>query len=1067
LGHDLSLHQTGAFSRLIESVNSTFQELKTLEKLSWKWLREISPLVRKQFNELDFDDINKAIQKTNVSLPALNDGLHRLLLNSTEQKSRMEKVLDQLDYIADVAETYIQCYEFNKFEAFDTEEEAVVRGMQLLETHQLWAIVAFQPQPVDNNSTRLPHHVTYKIRMDSHKIDSTKSVKDRFHSPNPRSDPRIDMKYFASGFIYLQDMIDGAIIKEHTQRPHLPGMYMQQVPSSCYVFDTFFVAISQLFPLFMILSFVYTCAMIVKSVVHEKERRLKETMRTMGLGNGVHWLAWFIDSMSSMVVACFLLSIILVFGRVLEKSSPTLVFVFVLSFSVATVCKSFLISTLFSRANLAAACGAFIFFSCYLPYNLLDLGGRLHSLNVNIFSSLLSNVAFAIGCSYFANFEQNGKGAHWTNVAVSPLDGDDYSLLGCIGMMLADSLLYLLLTWYIEAVFPGQYGVPKKWYFMFQVSYWCPGRAGRDAVSNGKCVEPIDGDADLMEDEPNDLRVGVSIRNLSKIYSNGKVAVRNLNLDFYEDQITSFLGHNGAGKTTTISILTGLFPPTSGTATVNGLDIRDKMNTIRQQLGLCPQHNVLFDQLTVEEHLLFYADLKTGTTLKSRQEVDQMIDDLGLSHKRNDLALHLSGGMKRKLSIGAAFIGNSKTVILDEPTAGVDPYSRRSIWEILLKYKTGRTIILTTHFMDEADLLGDRIAIIAQGQLKCCGSSLFLKQKLGSGYYLTLVRKISAENRTQLDLIDSVLKRNIPNGFTVQNVGSDLVLCLPEFDEHGVSQRHRFALLFQELDSRMDELALETYGVSDTTLEEIFLKMANDPSDVNQAEINIPAAALQNNGSQACSYQQVNQMDENQMESFDLDSSEKITGLRLTVQQMGALYIKRFNNTRRNLKGLFSEVILPAVFIIINLASTKMLRPFDAEPALVLSPWLYGDSNVAFLANHDPDGIWSNRYVDQLFNGSGMGTKCLWNDALNRSNCGQDQMNYSMPVLDAVGYEEGSCPCRKGISTCPSNSTSTWQYLFKQHAVTSDVFYNLTQRNIPQWILNTDKHLGGDRFGGF
>ena len=124
--------------------------------------------------------------------------------------------------------------------------------------------------------------------------------------------------------------------------------------------------------------------------------------------------------------------------------------------------------------------------------------------------------------------------------------------------------------------------------------------------------------------------------------------------------------------------------------------------------------------------------------------------------------------------------------------------------------------------MDEADLLGDRIAIIAQGQLKCCGSSLFLKQKLGSGYYLTLVRKISAENRTQLDLIDSVLKRNIPNGFTVQNVGSDLVLCLPEFDEHGVSQRHRFALLFQELDSRMDELALETYGVSDTTLEEVF-----------------------------------------------------------------------------------------------------------------------------------------------------------------------------------------------------------------------------------------------------
>ena len=108
-----------------------------------------------------------------------------------------------------------------------------------------------------------------------------------------------------------------------------------------------------------------------------------------------------------------------------------------------------------------------------------------------------------------------------------------------------------------------------------------------------------------------------------------------------------------------------------------------------------------------------------------------------------------------------------RTVILDEPTAGVDPYSRRSIWEILLKYKEGRTIILTTHFMDEADLLGDRIAIISQGQLKCCGSSLFLKRKFGSGYFLTLVRKdrynTSAEedqsNNTDSNIsLDAVIK---------------------------------------------------------------------------------------------------------------------------------------------------------------------------------------------------------------------------------------------------------------------------------------------------------------------
>eukprot|EP00066_Takifugu_rubripes_P015800 XP_011605066.1 PREDICTED: ATP-binding cassette sub-family A member 1-like [Takifugu rubripes] len=105
--------------------------------------------------------------------------------------------------------------------------------------------------------------------------------------------------------------------------------------------------------------------------------------------------------------------------------------------------------------------------------------------------------------------------------------------------------------------------------------------------------------------------------------------------------------------------------------------------------------------------------------------------------------------MQRKLSVAIAFVGGSKIVILDEPTAGVDPYARRGIWELLLKYKQGRTIILSTHHMDEADILGDRIAIISHGKLRCCGSSLFLKKYFGRGYYLTLVRDGAAKMAAQ------------------------------------------------------------------------------------------------------------------------------------------------------------------------------------------------------------------------------------------------------------------------------------------------------------------------------
>ena len=121
-------------------------------------------------------------------------------------------------------------------------------------------------------------------------------------------------------------------------------------------------------------------------------------------------------------------------------------------------------------------------------------------------------------------------------------------------------------------------------------------------------------------------------------------------------------------------------------------------------------------------------------------EISSMISDLGLPHKRDEISKNLSGGMQRKLSIASAFVGGSRTVVLDEPTAGVDPYSRRSIWDLLTKYKEGRTILLTTHFMDEADLLGDRIAIINNGRLVTVGSSLFLRYSCLSLLLLIRIR---------------------------------------------------------------------------------------------------------------------------------------------------------------------------------------------------------------------------------------------------------------------------------------------------------------------------------------
>jgi ATP-binding cassette subfamily A (ABC1) protein 3 len=146
------------------------------------------------------------------------------------------------------------------------------------------------------------------------------------------------------------------------------------------------------------------------------------------------------------------------------------------------------------------------------------------------------------------------------------------------------------------------------------------------------------------------------------------------------------------------------------------------------------------------EHLDLFFELKGGDPAKKAKEIDDMVRDVGLTVDKYKQSGSLSGGNKRKLSVSIALIGQSKLVLLDEPTSGMDLSARRALWNMLRKYRRDRIIILTTHYMDEADVLGDRIGIMAQGQLKCLGSSLFLKNKFGGGYKMVMVKKLKTKN---------------------------------------------------------------------------------------------------------------------------------------------------------------------------------------------------------------------------------------------------------------------------------------------------------------------------------
>lgn len=193
-------------------------------------------------------------------------------------------------------------------------------------------------------------------------------------------------------------------------------------------------------------------------------------------------------------------------------------------------------------------------------------------------------------------------------------------------------------------------------------------------------------------------------------------------------------------------MLTGLLYPSEGQASVYGRDMFDEPDEIRKFMGICPQHDTLFELLTPKEHLDLFYELKGGDVASKQKDIENMIRDVGLTIDQDKAAGACSGGNKRKLSVSIAIIAQSKLVLLDEPTAGMDLGARRSLWNMLRRYRQDRIIILTTHYMDEADVLGDRIGIMALGELKCLGSSLFLKNKFGGGYKLVIVKKFKKKN---------------------------------------------------------------------------------------------------------------------------------------------------------------------------------------------------------------------------------------------------------------------------------------------------------------------------------
>ncbi|XP_062972176.1 glucosylceramide transporter ABCA12 [Elgaria multicarinata webbii] len=1090
-GRILYTPDTPETEAIMEKSNSTLKLMADLIQNSQKWL-DNAPLLKKSLTMLDetIPVLKNALQnpfiqvfiRLTVHLDAVD------LLNQIDELDdiRLElqnnaDVINQLNILAGLSVNVSSCILFDRIKPFRTEEELEKVAKDFFLKNELLASIIFKmpsdrkrEESATSGGLSLPPLINYTIRMSSKISQTTQRIREKVWTVGPHNSVS-QSQIYSRAFVYIQDSIDRAIIELQTgKNAEEIAVQVQATPYPCYSKDMFLTSVTYSLPFSLMAAWILFVAAFVKKLVQEKDLRLYEYMKMMGVNSSSHFFAWFIECATFLLITITCLIIVFKVGNILPNINVVILFLYLVDYSLSIIAMCYLISVFFNNTNIAALVACLIYILTFFPFIVLLIVENHISFSGKSLLGLLSPTAFSYASQYIARYEEKGIGIQWDNMYESPMSGDNTNFGWMCWLILIDSFIYFILGWYIRNVFPGKYGMAAPWYFPLLPSYWAE-RYGYIPAWSEKIKDYLFTNFFLrkqptfpekmyvqsalsfnLEPEPTNLTLGVSLHGITKTYGS-KAAVQNLNLNFYEGNITSLLGHNGAGKTTTISILTGLFPASSGTIFVYGKDIRSDQDIIRKNMGICMQHNVLFSYLTTKEHLLLYGYIKIPHWSKQElyEEVERTLKQTGLYNHRHKLAGSLSGGMKRKLSISIALLGGSKVVILDEPTTGVDPCSRRGIWEIISKNRKGRTIILSTHHLDEAEVLSDRIAFLENGGLKCCGSPFYLKETFSSGYHLTLTKKKSSILNVAEDCdtsaVTAMIQSHLPDAFLKEDIGGELVYALPPFNSKVSSA---YQSLLSGLDSGLSDLHIGCYGISDSTVEEVFLNLTKDLEKNEQADAELSQEAL--------NYTLEN--DDLSSNNFTERDDQALVKLRkpghipLLVRRATALFIKRFHHTRRNVKGFIAQVLLPVLFVTAAMGLGNLRTKVEEYPALHLSPSLYGSSGQAdFFGNYNET---TDSLVASLLSFPGADNTCL-----NKSNleCFNKDEPGEWVFSGNQSAQYSACNCTDSRQVCPKIN------LIPPHKRTffSRIIYNLTGHDVETYLLVTAKGYVQKRYGGW
>ncbi|XP_020420066.1 ABC transporter A family member 2 isoform X2 [Prunus persica] len=615
-----------------------------------------------------------------------------------------------------------------------------------------------------------------------------------------------------------------------------------------------FAELTDVVPVIFFAASMFGFVFQMSSLITEKELKLRQAMTMMGLYDTAYWFSWLtwegiITLLSSLFTVLF--GMMFRFDFFLNNSFAILFLVFFL-FQLNMIGFAFMLSTFIRKSSTSSTVGFFIFIVGFIT-QIVTVTDFPYSTNfkskrtVRIVWSLFPPNLLAKALQMLAEATSTPKdiGISWsTRTKCGPNDDHDCMTINDIYLWLvATFFLWFILAIYLDNIIPNVSGVRKSVFYFLNPGYWTGKGANKLEVPPQEHFTPDDEDVlaeeNIVKQQTKegtvDPNIAVQIRGLVKTYPGTTTigcckcrrtspyhALKGLWVNFAKDQLFCLLGPNGAGKTTAINCLTGNTPVTGGDALIYGNSARSSvgMANIRKIIGFCPQFDILWDALTGQEHLHLFASIKGLPSASVKSVAKKSLAEVRLTEAAKMRAGSYSGGMKRRLSFAIALIGDPKLLILDEPTTGMDPITRRHVWDVIEDAKKGRAIVLTTHSMEEADILGDKIGIMAKGRLRCIGTSIRLKSRFGTGFIanVSFGGSMNGQNPHQ-DAVKQFFKYHLDVLPREEN-RAFLTFVIPHDRERLLTR------FFAELQDREREYGIVDIHLGLTTLEEVFLNIA-------------------------------------------------------------------------------------------------------------------------------------------------------------------------------------------------------------------------------------------------